>query len=106
MRGTGGKAEDRGIGIRGIPGTVACRGFLFSEFTLEVLGLLVDGEGAALEVLVSGGDVGVSGLIAGDDNAGRVGEVADAGVLQAVELISAWKAEESTYLGEVVTEDA
>ena len=67
---------------------------------------LVYGQCASLQVLVGGGDVRVPGLIACHNDASGIGQVADARVLQTVELVAAGEAEKGAYLVEVIAEDA
>lgn len=48
----------------------------------------MDGDVAPLQVSVGGRNVGVSGLIAGDDYSGGVGQIAYAGILERIELVA------------------
>ena len=57
----------------------------------------MDREVSALQILVGGRDVGVARLIAGYDYPHSVGEVADAGIFQGVELVLVPPSESLTH---------
>ena len=77
----------------------------FLQFPLEMLGFLMDCEAVSLQVPVGSGHVSVPSLVACDDDALSVCEVADSGILQRIELDRRRPLQRLPHLGEVVAED-
>ena len=64
------------------------------------------GERTSFQVFIGRRYVGVPGLIASHDDAGGIGQVTDAGIFQAVKLVTARETEESTHFVEEFAKDA
>ena len=59
---------------------------VYLQLPLEMLRFLMHREAVALQVPIGGGHVGMASLVSCDDDSLSVGQVADSGILEGVEL--------------------